>query len=169
MELRKLCEHKESLWKIEFGDREAQFSSGDISLYICLIDGKFPDYRMILSDLKHQRSLSISRQSLLNVFRRVSIFISKNNTSVNFELGGDTLILKTINPEYGEFREELSVDYDGDPIKIAFNLRYFQDILSAVESDILNIELGETLDPCIIQVPDRNDCKFIVMPMRLNG
>ena len=72
------------------------------------------------------------------------------------------------NPDFGEFNEELDIDFDGAPIKVAFNLKYFQDILNAVDGDFLSLELGDVLDPCIVKLSNRTDCQFVIMPMRLN-
>ena len=78
------------------------------------------------------------------------------------------MTLSTNNPDYGDFEEEIEADFDGMPIRVAFNLKYFQDILHAVEGEILQLELGDVLDPCILKLTERNDCQFVIMPMRLN-
>ena len=136
-----------------------------------LIDGQFPDYRPVLQSLMSKvdkKEAQIKRKELLDVFRRVAIFISKTNNAVTFDFTKEDLTLSTTNPDYGDFEEQLDVDFDGMPIRVAFNLKYFQDILNAVQGETLQLELGDVLDPCILQLKDRNDCKFVIMPMRLN-
>ena len=32
----------------------------------------------------------------------------------------------------------------------------------------LILEMGEPLDPCIVRIPERDDCLFVVMPIRLD-
>ena len=32
----------------------------------------------------------------------------------------------------------------------------------------LVLEMGEPLDPCIVRIPERDDCQFVVMPIRLD-
>ena len=54
------------------------------------------------------------------------------------------------------------------PLFTGFNVKYFQDILGATSGDSLRLELGDALDPCLVRVPDRDDCLFVVMPMRLD-
>jgi DNA polymerase III sliding clamp (beta) subunit (PCNA family) len=46
-------------------------------------------------------------------------------------------------------------------------VKYFQDILGATKSDRIQLEMGDALDPCIVRIPDRDDCEFVVMPMRM--
>ena len=171
LELKKLCEDDEMLWTIAFGEREANFSRKGMSLMVNLIDGQFPDYRPVLQSLMSKvdkKEAQIKRKELLDVFRRVAIFISKTNNAVTFDFTKEDLTLSTTNPDYGDFEEQLDVDFDGMPIRVAFNLKYFQDILNAVQGETLQLELGDVLDPCILQLKDRNDCKFVIMPMRLN-
>ena len=171
LELKKLCEDDEMLWTISFGNREANFSREGMSLMVNLIDGQFPDYQPVLQSLMSKvdkKEAHIKRKELLDVFRRVGIFISKTNNAVTFDFTKEDLTLSTTNPDYGDFEEQLDVDFDGIPIRVAFNLKYFQDILNAVQGDTLQLELGDVLDPCILQLKDRDDCKFVIMPMRLN-
>jgi DNA polymerase III sliding clamp (beta) subunit (PCNA family) len=43
-----------------------------------------------------------------------------------------------------------------------------QDVLANTRSDRVTIELGDELDPCIVRLLGRDDCLFVVMPMRLD-
>jgi DNA polymerase-3 subunit beta len=171
LEIRKLCEEDETTWKICFGNREANFSNATLSLMVNLVDGQFPDYRPVLNSLMSKvdkREAKLLKKSLQNVFRRVSIFTSKTNNAVVFDFKSDGLVLSTNNPDFGEFNEDIDLDFDGAPIKVAFNLKYFQDILNAVDGEFLSLELGDVLDPCIVKLSNRTDCQFVIMPMRLN-
>ena len=72
------------------------------------------------------------------------------------------------NVELGDFRESIDADFEGAPFSISFNINYFQDILSAVESEYLILELKDPMNPCVVKIPNRNNCKFVIMPMRHN-
>jgi DNA polymerase III subunit beta len=167
-EIRKLCEGPEEVWTIGFGPKEAEFSNGEIQLQVNLVDGQFPDYKQVLNKLNNNKSAVVSRKALISVFKRVGIFTSKHNNSVSFRFGSDGVVLSTQNPECGDFSEEIQVDYDGNEIEVAFNLEYFQEIIYAISSEYLKLQLGNDLDPCVIRTPDRDECMFIVMPMRIN-
>ena len=168
LELRKFCELPDEQWTVGFGHKQAEFSKSDLDLQVALVDGQFPEYQPVLDSLNPKSEATVTQKSLGSVFKRVSIFTSKSNNSVTFDFGESGLILSTSNPDFGDFKEEIDADYVGDPIRIAFNIRYFQDILAAVDGDQLRLEFGSDLDPCVVRIPGRDDCKFIVMPMRLN-
>ena len=72
------------------------------------------------------------------------------------------------NPDSGSFDEGLVIDYDGTPIQFAFNLHFFQEVLGALSSDEIVLNLGNVeSDACFITVPNRDDCKFVIMPMKM--
>ena len=172
-EIRKLCEtvagrsENDAIWEIGFGERSATFSTTGLTLMVRLIDGDFPDYRQVLPNgLK--RKVTVDQKALIDALRRVAIVASDRNHSVRFVFEPDALVLTAQNVDMGDAREEIPIELDGEPMYTGFNVRYFQDILSAVKSEKLEIHMGESLDPCVVKLPDRDDCLFVVMPMRLD-
>ena len=71
------------------------------------------------------------------------------------------------NPEQEEAEEELEVTYSGEDIEIGFNVNYLLDALGAVDGDDVTLSVLDGNSSCLIRQPGRNDCKFVVMPMRL--
>ena len=77
-------------------------------------------------------------------------------------------MLMAQNVDLGEAREEIPIDMDGAPVATGFNVKYFQDILGATRGDHMTLQLGESLDPCIVRMVDQDNNLFVVMPMRLD-
>jgi cytochrome c oxidase subunit 1 len=67
----------------------------------------------------------------------------------------------------GRLYNERIAKWNGLLVFVGFNLTFFQDLLAATKAEKISLELGEALDPCIVRVVDRDDCLFVVMPMRL--
>lgn len=166
-ELRKLADVDDARWSLSFGARSAAFSTEGLTLMVRLIDGQFPDYRQVLPPAARRR-VTISRDRFAQALKRVGIMASDRNHSVRFAFEEDRCVLTAHNVDAGDVREELPADLEGTPIFTGFNVRYFQDILSATRGDTLVLELGEPLDPCLVRLPERDDCLFVVMPMRLD-
>lgn len=166
-EVKKLVDESEALWEIDFGDRTASFSSGDVSLRMRLVEGEFPDYRMVLPQSSKRRVI-VDRDALLGALKRVVIMASDRNNSIRCSFEEGRMVLSAQDARMGEVREELVADLDGAPLQTGFNARYLQDILSATRSEQLQLDMGEALDPCILRIPGRDDCLFVVMPMRLD-
>ena len=78
-----------------------------------------------------------------------------------------SLKISTHNPEHDEAEEELTIDYIGDPISIAFNAQYLLDAVSNLDSDVAILTIASNASSCFISEPSDSIYKFIVMPMRL--
>jgi DNA polymerase III subunit beta len=169
VEIRKICEEGEEDWSISFGEREAVFTKNHITVTVAMISGQFPEYQQLLNNMNTFNKAIIDRKKIIDSFRRVSIFISQANQSVRFSFSADDKLLITAkNPDSGSFDEGLSIDYDGNAIKFAFNLHFFQEVLGALNSDEIILNLGNAeSDACLITVPNREDCKFVIMPMKM--
>ena len=134
-----------------------------------MISGQFPEYQQLLNNMSIENKAIISRIGLLDVFRRVSIFVTKNNQSVKFGFTRDSnLLLEAKNPDAGSFSESMPINFDGVNIQFGFNLHFFQEVLNSLNSDEIILNLGNNeSDACLITVPDRDDCKFVIMPMKM--
>ncbi|MEL6342275.1 MAG: DNA polymerase III subunit beta [Myxococcota bacterium] len=166
-EIRKLVDDDSKGWDVAFGEREATFTTSDLTLTVRLVDGEFPDYRRVLP-AQSRRKVTVSRERFTNALKRVSIVASDRNHSVRFSFEQTSLVLTAENVDLGETREEIPVEMDGEPMATGFNVKYFQDILGATRSEQIQLQLGDPLEPCIVRMPDRDDSLFVVMPMRMD-
>ena len=71
------------------------------------------------------------------------------------------------NPELGDAKEELDIDYKGPEIKIGFNARYIEDVLKNIEQQNVEFELNDQLSPGVLKAHKNNDYINVVMPMRI--
>jgi hypothetical protein len=65
---------------------------------------------------------------------------SDRNHSVRFAFEESQLVLSAQNLEAGDVREVVPADLEGAPLFTGFNVKYFQDILTATRGDKLQIE-----------------------------
>jgi DNA polymerase-3 subunit beta len=166
-EIRKLCDGDENNWEIAFGERSATFQTSGMTMIVRLVDGQFPDYRQVLPQ-SHKCRLVVARSAFMDALKRVSIVASDRNHSVRFSFESDQLILTAQNVDLGNAREEISASLEGDPFDTGFNIAYFLDIMRQTSSDDLVLEMDKALDPCVVRIPGRDDCQFVVMPIRLD-
>lgn len=166
-EVRKLCEDPETVWDLSLGDRSVTFTSPGLTLSVRLVDGEFPDYRQVLPAAYRRRAV-VARDRFEGALRRVALVATDRNHSVRFRFAEDALELTAENVDLGDAREELPVEFEGGEMSTGFNIKYFQDLLSATQGERLVLEMGDVLDPCIVRIDGREDCRFIIMPMRLD-
>ncbi len=71
------------------------------------------------------------------------------------------------NPELGDAKEEIEVEYKGKDMRIGFNARYVLDVLSSMHDDVVRIELTDQLSPGLVRPNDDASYTCVVMPMRI--
>lgn len=131
-----------------------------------LIDGRFPEYeRVIPKDPKNE--LSADRQVLKGALQRTAILSNEKYRGIRLVLKSGGLVLQAHNPEQEEAEEEVEVEYVGEDMEIGFNVNYLQDALAVIESESVTLAFVDSNSSCLMRDPGNNDCKYVVMPMRL--
>jgi DNA polymerase-3 subunit beta len=138
---------------------------GDAALAIKVIEAQFPPYDKVIPSA-NDKSLVVGRKDLLEALRRASL-MSSDTRGVKFAMEKGTLHIASDNPELGEVREELDVEYAGEPLAIGFNPKYFEDILQQMTNEQVRLDLSGELDPGVIRPADSTDYLGVVMPMRI--
>jgi DNA polymerase-3 subunit beta len=139
---------------------------GNVTLVMRLIEGEFPNYRQVIPQ-KLERQLIIAADPLLHALRRVSLLSSERSRAVTLELGEGKLVITSSNPDLGDAREELDVDYGGEPLSIGFNSKYLIDALGVCGSKEVRFGLQDDLSPAQLVPTDDEDTLAVVMPMRI--
>jgi len=131
-----------------------------------LIDGRFPEYeRVIPKDSSNE--LSAGRDVLRGALQRTAILSNEKYRGIRLIIRDNGVVLQAHNPEQEEAEEELEVAYSGDDIEIGFNVNYLLDAIGAVDSEEVALSVVDSNSSCLIRKPGNDDCKFVVMPMRL--
>ncbi len=135
-------------------------------LFIRLIEGEYPPYQQVIPKAA-DRLVQIHREELSSALKRVSLLAHEKSRGVKFSLQGNTLTISSSNPDMGEAREEIDVQYSGEAIDIGFNARYLLDCLAVMDCDTLNFRFKDRLSPGIIQGLGRQNHTYVIMPMRI--
>jgi DNA polymerase-3 subunit beta len=139
---------------------------GDVTLVMRLIEGEFPNYRQVVPSEAHI-SLVMPTEPLVHALRRVALLSAERSRAVKFELSSGQLSLSSNNPDLGDAREELDVDFDGEPLSIAFNARYLMDALGVCRAKEVRMIFKDPLSPTQLVPTDDADSLAVVMPMRI--
>ena len=165
-ELIKLLDDSEEEVSIEIANGQVNFGFGDIRLISKVIDGKFPDYTRVIP-VGHQNSFTIERLGILLSMQRASILSNEKYRGIRMVLSKGVLRMISTNSEQEEAEEELEISYEGDTLDIGFNVTYMIDVLNNVASDKVVFSFADANSSCLVTVPDDNDYKYVVMPMRI--
>jgi DNA polymerase-3 subunit beta len=131
-----------------------------------LIEGEFPNYRQVIPN-EITQTLTLPTEPLVRALRRVALLSAERSRAIRFELSEGQLALSSSNPDLGDAREEIDVDYAGETLSIAFNARYLMDALSVAGAKEVKISFKDALSPAQLVPTDDPDSLAVVMPMRV--
>ncbi len=166
LELTRLLDTSTELVTFQLGSNHIRLSTPDMTFIAKLIDGRFPDYQRVVPQGGDKIVLA-DRQLLRQALSRASILSNEKYRSVRFKLSDNSLQVLAHNPEQEEAEEEILVNYDGDTLEIGFNASYVMDALAAISTDEVRLELTDQNSCCLIRSSSNDDCRYVVMPMRL--
>ena len=139
---------------------------GKVTLVMRLIEGEFPNYSQVLPK-KIERNVVIPGEDLIRALRRVALLSSERSKAVKLEFTDGRLTISSSNPDLGDAREELDIDFAGDEITIGFNAKYLLDALSTLKAKEVRFGLQNELAPAQFVPTDDDDTLAVVMPMRV--
>lgn len=165
LELQRLMSGEGDL-TVELGTNHVRIQLEGIRFTSKLIDGRFPEYeRVIPQDTSN--AMSADRGVFKSALQRTAILSNEKYRGIRLIIRDNNMVLQAHNPEQEEAEEELEIQYDGDEIEIGFNVNYLLDALGAVETDEVTLAVVDSNSSCLIREPGKDDCKYVVMPMRL--
>src|SRR6478672_7028655 len=166
LELIKLLGDNDDPVELAIGSNQARFRFGGIEIVSKIVEGKFPDYQKVIPTT-HKNRVAIDRGTLAQSLNRAAILSNEKIRGVRLVFTKDALSIICTNNEQEEAEEGLAVEYDGDPLDIGFNISYLLDVLNHVDSPTVSFSMGDSNSSALVQMPGRDDFKYVVMPMRI--
>jgi DNA polymerase-3 subunit beta len=155
---------------IEFDWDESNlfFKVDNRTLISRIIEGKFPDFEAVIPK-DNPNALIVSREELTEAARRVSLFSTERSKGIKFFIGKNETTLFSSNPEMGEAKDKVSVEYDGEDMEVGFNSQYLLDFLSAIKAERIRFELKDSNSSVLMKPDVEEEIKYIyiLMPMKL--
>lgn len=147
------------------------FDLADIKIYSRVIAGNFPDYEKIIPSVSTTK-IVLSADELLKTIRLASVFARDSANIVKLKIKNGKLKISANAPQVGENESEMDVQMEknGDEeVVVAFNYRYFLDLLNGLGSCDLSVELNGPLAAGVFKIPSDKTFLHIIMPVRVQG
>ena len=161
----KFLDHEGDI-KIGYDKSHFVIKKDNETIIMRLLEGNFPEYKDIINR-KEVFSVKLDRQKFLMMLKRMSIFTSESYKGVIFGFNKGRLLVSSTNPELGESKEEINIDYNSEPMEIAFNVRYFIETITVIDDDGINLLLINNESPCLIEGEKNKNFLSVIMPMRI--
>jgi DNA polymerase-3 subunit beta len=166
LELQRLLKDEDTAIEMRFASNQAKFAFSGMEFVTKLVEGKFPDYNRVIPR-NHKNSVILGRAPLLASLQRAAILTSEKFKGVRVNIEPGVLRIASSNAEQEEAKEELEIDYNGDPIEIGFNVTYLIDVLANTPHEMVKLELQDSSASALFSVPEQPGFRYVVMPMRI--
>ncbi len=164
-ELRKMTDET-----VEFDSDENNlfFRVGNRMLISRIIESKFPNFEAVIPK-DNPDILQVGKEEFSRAIRRVSLLSTERSRGIRFSLGKGSLKLFSSNPEIGEARDDLEVDYKGAEFEIGFNSQYLLDFLVSVSAERIRLELKDENSAAVMRPELEEGVKYtyVIMPMKI--
>src|SRR5207245_1800046 len=137
-----------------------------------LIEGSYPNLKGLVPS-KFATKVVVSRDDLLKATKIASFFSRDNSNAITFDIqpGGEAgvgqVVVSGAAAELGEDRGELDAVVNGGSAKVQFNSRYVSDVLGAVDSQQVGLEITGPNSAAVFRPIDSVDYTHIIMPMHV--
>ena len=138
MELNKLTSEGDNI-QIGFKQNNCIAKKDNSLIVIRLLESKFPDYNSVIpKNIKY--FIKIKREEIIDSMKKMMILSNESYKGVKITLEKDNMELVSINPDLGDAKDNVAVEFSDDKLEMGFNSRYFIDALQAMDSEL--VEFG---------------------------
>lgn len=135
-----------------------------------LLDGQYPNYRQLLPQ-QFERVATVERKALLAALERAAVFAEQKNNILKFSLSTDeqTLAVAAEAPDVGGGNEALPIQYSGEDLDIAFNVKYLLDVLKVIDAADVRLSLNGQTQPAVLEPLSDVPLQYLLMPVQLRS
>lgn len=166
IEISKIIDQVDGDVVISMSKTKIRFEMGRMTYISKLIDGTFPDYNRVIPT-QNDLIVRIDADELAEGIDRVSTIASEKTRAVKVTIDRNRMTLSVNSPENGLATEELEIEYDGRPIEIGFNSRYFLDALDLMKGKRVELAMNDAAAPVVIRAEGEKEDLGVLMPMRV--
>ncbi len=143
----------------------------DVEVVSQLIEGEYPPYEQIIPQRYATRTIVPTAQ-FLQACKRAEVFAREGSQSTRLEItpGGDVpgeIKVSATAEEAGSNETSITATVEGEPITIAFNVRYLREALEAIKTPDVALETTAPASPGVLRPVGESNFIHIIMPMHL--
>jgi DNA polymerase-3 subunit beta len=147
------------------------FTVGSVQISAQLLDGKFPPFENVIPK-DYSTSTVMDRQMLLSACQRAEIFARDNAFHGRLYVKpprsasepGEVMIVGK-SQQRGDNEGTLDATVEGEPVDIAFNIKYLIDVLRTLNDPDVVLQSKGAANPGVIRPVGRDDYLYVIMPM----
>lgn len=156
------------------GDAQVIFAMQETILASRVIEGEFPDFEKIIPKAT-KVEVRVDKEEFLRAVKLASVFARDAANVVKLTVEKDSIEVSAESTSGGRQKTDVDAKVDSSSVKtgkegfrIAFNYRFLEDFLNAVEGDEVKLEFSDTSAPGVFTDSKDPDFLHIIMPVRVS-
>lgn len=149
-----------------FGSNQLLVEMKDVKIYASLLEGEYIQYRRIIPAAAQTTVHVLDKELMMLSVERASLMARENKVNMIKMSIGPTQMVITANSEMGDVREEVPVETDGEPLDIAFNVKYVTDVLKAIDGNEFIMRFNSAVSPCVLAPVEGSAYTYMILPLR---
>ena len=147
-------------------NNQAVFKSENIILSSRVLEGEFPDYQKIIPK-DFMLKILAEKDDLIQAVKLASVFARDSANIVKLSIKNGKLEFSTESQLSGRQKTKIEAKIDGEDLDIAFNYRFLEEILQAIEEEDVSIEFSGSSSPAVFKDLKNTDFLHLIMPVKL--
>lgn len=152
--------------KIEISENQILFKIWNTEIYSRLIEWQFPNCSMLIPKSSSLQCV-VGKSDLNQIIKRINIFAKENNNNIKFEFSDQKIKLSTLDTQIWSDESEIEAAIKWDSISVAMNSIFVLDILNAIKTPEVVIELNGQYNPVLFKNTEDDNFIHIIMPLRV--
>ncbi|HMN59242.1 MAG TPA: DNA polymerase III subunit beta [Anaerolinea sp.] len=153
------------------GRGQVVFHLESVELVSQLIDGNFPDYKVIMPRAFKTHTV-VSTNALLKACKQAEIIARNGNNVVRltlqkFEDRPGEIEVSAQSEETGVNESRIDANIEGPVLAVAFNVRFLREGLEVIKTPNLVLETNDQKSPAMVQPVGDENFQHVIMPMHL--
>jgi len=165
-EVGKILQEDDQNISITVSDRHVLFDLGYTRIISRVLEGEYINYKQIIPE-DYKTRVKVDTKILASSIDRASLIAREGkNNLIKLSLR-DQKITITSNSESGNINEEVPVLLEGKDLDIAFNARYFMDMLKVISDQEICLDFTTNVSPCVVRPIEGSNYTYLLLPVRI--
>ncbi len=164
-DLRKILGDEGSV-QVEIGERQAAFIVDNVEYRTNVIEGKYPDCDAVIPK-EFPFAVRLNREQFKLAARRAGVVSEDRNKSIILKFADNSCEFTSMAADIGTFNGKVSVEYDGNPIEVAFNYQLMIETLDSFGHPDIHLNIKSEQSPTVLRCDAEPDHICVLMPIKL--
>ncbi len=156
--------------RFKVGKNHVMLETDESVIYTRIIEERFPDYESVIP-VKNPNKVVVDIDAFLSAIKRIGIFANKNTHQIALGFSNNRVEISTEDPETASTaREEIALDYEGEPLTIGYNAEYLKEAVRHIDGEKAQIYLNTPLSAGLFYPEEQQENEnllILLMPIRL--